>query len=156
MKCIISIIFYFKIFVILYVAGKNQTSGCFTTTLNPTLNNQIKSSSAISVLPTPLSITSQFPCPLARNEYNDMDEFVSEACVDSSDLEVFHEDIGMMKENDQQSLSANLPASLHLANSNSMITLNAADQENMSDDSLDRISKSLIDDLASYSENDHH
>lgn len=88
-----------------------------------------------------------------------MEEFASLDRIDSSDLEVFRQDISMLEDNDQQSLSANLSASLHLADNSSMISPNvAAGQEsiNMSD-SLDRIAKSTLNDFVKcYSENDHN
>lgn len=84
-----------------------------------------------------------------------MDEFASLDRIDSSDLEAFREDIVMMEDNVQQSLSANLSASLHLADSNSMISPNVAvgqESINMSD-SLDRIAKSTLNDFVNcYSE----
>lgn len=91
-------------------------------------------------------MSTSFPYLSDGNDSNLMDEFASLDYIDSNDLDVNCEDIATMEENDQQSLSANILASLLLPDDISMISPNVAEGPesiNISD-GLDRIVQSIF------------
>lgn len=125
-----------------------QTSGCTITEVSPTtLNSQNTSSQNNYAPPTTITTITTLPCPTeGNNEPNLMEAtFSSLDRLDSSDL--IPQTFTLMEDSDHDVLSAELSASLHLAESS---VRGESDEEivvpeniNMSD-SFDRIADNTL------------
>ncbi|XP_050440903.1 embryonic polarity protein dorsal-like isoform X2 [Adelges cooleyi] len=119
-------------------------SGCTVTEVCPTLNNQTTNctpSQSSCSLPTAITIT-PLPCPTEGNNDSTLMEttFSSLDRLDSNDLRAF-----TMIEDSEQVLSANLSASLQLADGNLSTKADEVVHETMNmSDSFDRIANSTL------------
>lgn len=127
------------------LANRGSMSGCITTEVCSVLNNQNTSCQTNPVSPATISIA-PLPCPTEGvNEPSLMEgAFSSLDRLDSSDLR----ELTTMMEDSEQVLSANLSASLQLADCSSSNKLSneviaAQESLNMSD-SFDRIANNTL------------